>query len=74
MSFIVSWIVCKPTDIETVYAVANALVEHDDQAWSWTDRWQHEADADKEAGRISRPHNSSVAFMDDLTRQAPDDR
>lgn len=66
----------EPTDIETVYAVVKSMVEHDGQSWYWTDSWQpgeHEADADKIAGRISRRYHSVQEFMKDLTPSPPKD-
>lgn len=66
----------EPTDIETVYAVVKSLVEHDDQAWYWTEPWQQgeqEADADKIAGRVSRRYTSATEFMKDLMQEPPDE-
>lgn len=58
-----------PVDLETAYAAVKSIVEHDDQAWYWTERWQageREADADKAAGRVSRAYDSAEDMLRDL--------
>ncbi len=65
----------NPLDLDTVYTVVKSLVEHDDQAWYWTERWQRgeqEAEADKKAGRISPSFTAASDFMRSLGENSPD--
>ncbi|MHB1685507.1 MAG: hypothetical protein ACYCYO_22295 [Bacilli bacterium] len=65
-----------PIDLETAYMVVKSIVEHDDQAWYWTECWQigeREADTDKSSGRVSRIYDTPDALMADLMRESEND-
>lgn len=65
-----------PIELETAYSAVKSIVEHDDQAWYWTERWQEgerEADADKAAGRITKAFESVDELMEDLMTEADRD-
>ena len=54
-----------PIELESVVVAVKAIVEHDDQAWYWTERWQQaEAEADKEkvSGQRIGPMSATEAL------------
>lgn len=66
-----------PIELESVYAAVKSIIEHDDQAWYWTERWQEgerEADADKMANRVSQPFDSVQELMHNLVKEPEDER
>ncbi|MHB1683067.1 MAG: hypothetical protein ACYCYO_09670 [Bacilli bacterium] len=51
-----------PIELESAYVAVKSIVEHDDQAWYWTKRWQREeAEADKEKASGQRIGPMSAA-------------
>lgn len=51
-----------PIELESAYVAVKSIVEHDDQAWYWTERWQQEeAEADKEKASGQRIGPMSAA-------------
>ncbi|WP_153005091.1 hypothetical protein [Ferroacidibacillus organovorans] len=55
-----------PIELESVYAAMKSIIEHDDQACYWSERWQEgerEADADRVANRVSQPFDSVQELM-----------
>jgi len=66
-----------PIELESVYAAVKSIIEHDDQAWYWTERWQEceqEADADKAAGKVSQSFDSVEELMNNLMKVPKDEQ
>ncbi len=48
----------NPIELESAYAAVRAIVEHDDQAWYWTERWQAEEREADEDTVVSAPFDN----------------
>ncbi|MHB1681552.1 MAG: hypothetical protein ACYCYO_01810 [Bacilli bacterium] len=64
-----------PVELESAYVAVKSIVEHDDQAWYWTERWQQaerEVDEWKVSGQRSEPMNAedALAMLDRIIEQS----
>ncbi len=57
-----------PVELETAYVAVKAIVEHGDQAWYWTERWQAEEREADEDTVVSAPFDNIHDVMRDIRR------
>lgn len=63
-----------PIELESAYVAVKSIVEHDDQAWYWTERWQREereVDEWKANGSRTGPMEAdkALAIIDQIIEQ-----
>lgn len=61
--------ITDPAEIEVAYRALHSIVDHDDQSWFWSDKWQageREADEDITCGRVSKAYGDVGELMLDL--------
>ncbi len=64
-----------PKELEALYAAARAIIDHNDQAWYWTESWQQaerEVDEWKASGQRSGPLEveEALAVLDRIVEQS----
>ena len=64
-----------PKELAAVYAAASAIIDHNDQAWYWTERWQQaerEVDEWKASGQRSEPMEveEALAVLERIVEQS----
>ncbi len=64
-----------PIELESAYVAVKSIVEHDGQAWYWTERWQREereADEEKASGQRIGPMSATeaLAMLDRIIEQS----
>lgn len=57
-----------PIELESAYVAVKSIVEHDDQAWYWTERWQAEEREADEDTVVSAPFDNIRDVMRDIRR------
>lgn len=57
-----------PVELESAYVAVKSIVEHDDQAWYWTERWQREEREADEDTVVSAPFDNIHDVMHDIRR------
>ena len=63
-----------PIELESAYVAVKSIVEHNDQAWYWTERWQREereVDEWKATGSRTGPMEAekALAIIDQIIEQ-----